>query len=116
LAIVAQLFVISSTDLRALCPVTAVAICCRIQVWWIQHRHDTKHGRHAWRILTYLLTYLVAVTLQFRDNLCCWMLDDNDHYHHIYFMVTRKARAHWTGYQKTAKQQKENCKYQKYKK
>ena len=28
------------------------------------------------------------------------------HHHHIYFTVTRKAQTHWTGYYKTAKQQK----------
>jgi len=32
------------------------------------------------------------------------------HRHHIYFTVTRKAQTRWTGYHKTAKEQKEKCK------
>jgi len=34
--------------------VIAIVICCRIQVRRVQHWYDSKHGCHAWRILTCL--------------------------------------------------------------
>jgi len=45
-----------------------------------------------------------------------WIHHHHHHHHHIYFTVTRKAKPIELATIKTAKQQKEKCKNQKYNK